>query len=232
MEGIEDAARDLRETNERLYGQPHEYREVDAQTFQHLDLGFYDRTRDALIALGCTWLADVEDVTIKGMAFDLRTFIRMMTSPEKTVAIGLFHPKPKWWIRLLLWVLRAKVGRTIDCETECSNGIYIVTSNAALAGKMNTPPGFDMQYFPANTDHLAVFQAHVERLQKYLAANPGVAATPLNNYEEALAMQHRMHAAKSAYRKSIGYATEEELRRMGATKKMAKEIKRELGGEE
>jgi hypothetical protein len=228
MSAIEKAASDIKKLNERIYVPRHEYRRVDAQSFRHLDLHFYDRTRDAFAAQGCAWLGDVENVTLKGTANDFRTFIRFLASEDRTTCIGLYHPKPKIWMRLLLWILRFKVGRTIDCESELSSGGYIVTSNAAEAGKLNPPPGFDIRYFPVGTDHDTVFRAHCQRLKDFLTANPAIRATTMRNPEEALEMQHRMQSAKAAFRKGIGYVTEDELERLGAEPHTAAEIKQAM----
>ena len=228
MSAIEKTASDIKQLNERIYVPRHEYREVDAQLFRHLDLHFYNEVRDAFVAEGCAWLGDVENVTLKGTATDCRTFIRILTSEDQTICIGLYHPKPKFWIRVLLWILRVKVGRTIDCETELSSGGYIVTSNAAEAGKLNPPPGFDMRFFPVSTGHEAIFQAHRQRLKDFLTANPGIRATTMRTPKDALDMQHRMQTAKAAYRKGIGYVTEDELKRLGADSHTAAEIKQAM----
>jgi hypothetical protein len=218
MNDIEKVASDIQKLNETIYVPRHEYQPIDARLFRHLDLNFYDQVRDAF----------VENITLKGTANDFQTFIRFLTSEDYTVGIGLYHPKPKFWLRLLLWILRVKVGRTVDCETELSTGGYIVTSNAAEAGKLNPPPGFDMKFFPVDTDHNMIFQSHRQRLQDYLARNPGVRATTMRTPEDALGMQHRMQAAKAAFRKGIGGVTEDELRRLGADSHTAAEIKQAM----
>jgi hypothetical protein len=228
VSAIEKTASDIKKLNERLYVPRHEYREVDARSFGHLDLHFYNQVRDAFVAQGCAWLGDVENVTLKNTLTDSQTFIRVLTSEDQTISIGLYHPKPKLWPRLLLWIFRVKIGRTVDCETELSNGGYIVTSNAAEAGRLNPPPGFDMKFFPANTGHETIFQAHRQRLKDFLTANPGIRSTTMRTAEDVLEMQHRMQAAKAAYRKSIGYVTEDELKRLGADSHTAAEIKKAM----
>ncbi|MGC8642503.1 MAG: hypothetical protein ACP5XB_21825 [Isosphaeraceae bacterium] len=232
MSAIKKTARDIKKLNERVYVPRHEYRQADPRSFRHLDLSFYDRTRDALVGEGCTWLGDVEDVTLKGTAFDFRTFIRFLVSKDRTTCIGLYHPKPRIWVRLLLWILRLKVGRTIDCESELSTGGYIVTSSAAEASKLNPPPGFDVRYFPVETDPGTVLRAHCQRLKDTLAANPDIRATAMRTSEEAIEMQQRMQTAKAAFRKGIGYVTEDELERLGANSHTAVEIKQAMNRSE
>src|SRR6266702_774448 len=129
MNAIEKTARDIKKLNEKIYVPRHEYRPIDARTFRHLDLNFYDQVRDVVVAQGCTWLGDVENVTLKGTPNDFRTFVRLLVSEDRTICIGLFHPRPKFWVRALIWILRVKIGRTTDFETELSNGGYLVTSN-------------------------------------------------------------------------------------------------------
>lgn len=228
MSATERTASRLKKLNERIYIPRHEYRQVDAKSFHHLDLNFYDEVRDAFVAKGCRWLADLEDVTLKGTANDFRTFIRLLVSADSTVCIGLYQPKPRIWIRLLLWIFRIKIGKTVDCESELSGGRFIVTSNGAGAGKLNPPPGFDMKYFPVETEPDIIFRAHTERLKTFLAANPEAHASEMPSMEQALEMQHRMEAAKAAFRKGIGYVTEDELQRLGADSRTAADIKQAM----
>ena len=225
MNSTERIANDIKKRQELLYAPRHEFRVVEAKSFRHLDLGFYDKVRDALVAKGCACLGDVEIVELQNKGHCGRTFIRLLISRDGLTCIGLYHFKPKLWLRILVWFMGARVGRTIDCETELSNGGFLTTSNGAAAGKLNPPPGFDRKYFPVNTVHETVFQAHCERLADFVAANHGISITPMRTLEDALAMQHRMHAAKAAFRKQIGYVTQDELERLGADSKSAAEIK-------
>ena len=228
MNPAEKTARDIKDFSKRIYTPRHEYGAVEAQAFRHLDLNFYDRVRESLVAKGCIWLGDVENVSLKNTANDFRTFIRLLVSDDHTICIGLFHPKPKFWMRLLIWILRIKIGRTVDCESELSNGEFIVTSNGETAAKLTPPPGFHMQFFPVSTDHETLFQTHRQRLNEYLAANPGVHAIAMRTSTEALDMQHRMQFAKAAYRQKIGYVSEAELQNMGADPENAAEIKQAM----
>jgi len=228
MSAIDKTAQDIKELHQSIYVPRHEYRQVDASTFRHLDLKFYDALRDTLIAQGCAWLGDVENLSLKQTAFDPRSFIRILVSKDQTTCIGLYHVRPRFWVRLLLWIFRVKLGKMIDCETELSNGAYVVTSNATEAGKLNLPPNLDRKFFPLNTPHMIVFEEHQRRLKDIFATDPHVLATTMRTVEEALEMQHRMQAVKAAYRKGIGYVTEDELRRLGASPQTASEIKQAM----
>jgi len=228
MDAIEKTAGHLKNLTQSLYVPRHEYRQVDARTFRHLDLDFYDRIRDTLVSRGCVWLGDVENVTMKGKGIDFRTFIRVLVSEDRATSIGVYHPKPRFWIAMLLWVFRVKLGRLIDCESELSTGEYFITSNATQASKLNPPPGFNIKFFALNTGHEAVFEAHRRRLRDFMTANPGIRATAMRNSEDVLEMQHRMQAVKAAHRKGLGYLTQDELTRLGADSDTAARIKQAM----
>jgi hypothetical protein len=232
MATIKRTADDIKKLIESIYVPRHEFRPVDARTFRHLDLHFYDEARDNFIAQGCTWFGDYEDLTLKSSGGDLQTFFRNLITEDRTICIGLYHPKPKFWIRLILWMHRVKLGKIMDCETEFSSGEYIVTSNAAEAGKLNTPPSFDMKYFPVDTSYETIFQTHRQRVMDFLTANPNISATTLQSPEEVLEMHNRINIAKAAYRKGIGNITVDELKRLGATSHTAMKIKQSMNRSE
>jgi hypothetical protein len=221
----EQAAAKIKNLQQTIYVPQHEYRKVDAEAFRHLDLKFYDRVRDVLVTKGCVCFGDYENITLSRAWSPIRTFVRMLVSEDRMTSIGLCHPKPKWWLRVILWIMRVKLGKLIDCETELSNGGFLVTSNALEAAKMTMPPGFDMKFFAVDTPHEAVFEAHQQRLKNFLAAHPDLQATIMQTADDVLQVQHRMQAAKAAYRKKVGYVTQEELQRMGADSMTAAKLK-------
>lgn len=208
-------AASIKKFTEEIYVPRHEYQPVDPRNFRHLDLHYYDSVRDALLAQGCHGLGNVENVTLKNSSNDPRTFIRSLASPGRDIALSLYQPKPKFWIRLILWIFRIKIGRIFDCESEFSDGTFLVTSNAAAAAPMKLPPNFDSKFFPWETPFDTVLQAHRQRIQAFLTAHPGVNPIRFPTLDDVLQMQHRQQAAKAAFRKSIGFVNEEELKKLG-----------------
>jgi hypothetical protein len=73
-----------------------------------------------------------------------------------------------------------------------------------------------------------VYETHLQRVQEVLTANPGVTATKLKTNEDMIELQHRVHASKGAFRKSVGYVTRGELQRLGANSEDATEMKRAM----
>jgi len=178
-----------------------------------------------LAGCGCRFLGDFENVSLKGTWNDFRTFIRALVTSDGAASIGLFHPKPKWWLRIVFWILRIKLGKIIDCESELSDGTYIVTTNAMEAAKLQPPPNFDNEFFPHDTAPEVVCEAHVNRLSDYLASHPGVEPTKVQTHAELLEMQNRIQAAKAAHRQRVGYTSVSELQELGADPETAAKIK-------
>ncbi|HEX9046360.1 MAG TPA: hypothetical protein VF988_04980 [Verrucomicrobiae bacterium] len=219
-------AAEIKQLSEEIYVPRHEYRQVDSRDFRHLDLHYYDSVRDALLAQGCHGLGDIENVTLKNSKNDPRTFIRTLASRDRDIAISLYQPKPKIWLRLLLWIFRIKLGRVFDCESAFSNGVFLVTSNAAMASPMKLPRNFDSKFFPFETPFETILQSHQQRIREFLTANPGVNPILYHTLDDVLKMQHRQEAAKAAFRKSFGFVDEDELKKLGMDPQMATAVKR------
>jgi hypothetical protein len=225
MDRIEKAAERIKEYQKRIYTPHHEYCQINPNDFRHLDLMWYDQTRDLLVARGCRCLGDFENVSLKGTWNDFRTFLRTLVTSDGGTSIGLYHPKPKWWLRVLFRLMRIKLGKLIDCESELSDGTYIITTNAMEAANLQPPPGFDNEFFPHGTAPEIVYEAHVERLRDYLISHPEVEPTKARTQADVLDMQHRIQAAKAAYRQQVGYASVGELQNLGADPQTAAQIK-------
>jgi hypothetical protein len=211
---VRKGARKMVDEMKSQYASPHEYRAVNPREFRHLDLGFYDKAKQAFEREGFRHLGDEEDVTIKNSSMDPRTFMRVMSSRDGAVVSVFYQPRVKWFIRLILKMTGAKVGRTTDCESELSDGSVVCTSNAVMAGKMTTPPQISTEYLPFECDPLMVLRRHQERLREYQAFHPGLAVRPLMTMEEVRACQRRQEIMKAAYRESVGWVTREELKNL------------------
>lgn len=217
MTPAEDAAREILATLEATYQPTHRFVDARASDYRHLDLGFYDRTANLLTARGFRVLADVEDRTITETPGTVLSaiLVRTMVSGDKTVMVALYHPHiRRFWLRALLWVLRKLPGKATDMETECSDGTFVITSNAAMASLLDSPPLISAEYLPSRTSPLDVYTRHTQRVAQHLASRPGVQARPIATHAEYLASQNRQNAIKAAYRGEIGGVTREELDRL------------------
>ncbi|MDD5707654.1 MAG: hypothetical protein PHR35_17175 [Kiritimatiellae bacterium] len=208
---VRKGARKIVEETKKRFAKRHEYRTVDPDDFQHLDLRFYNESKAAFEQHGFVHLRDEEDVTIKNASTDPRTFIRVMLSQGGTVTAAFYQPRVKLFTRLLLKVTGTKVGRTTDCESELSDGTFICTSNAVTASMISSPPQILTDYLPFESDPTQVLQRHEERLREHLAHHPELSVIPLRSVEDVHASQHRQEAIKATYRESVGWISKEEL---------------------
>lgn len=214
MEPTAQAAQRILATIEATFVPSHDYVRVEPQQFRHLDLRFYERTMRLLNAKGFRLVADVEDRTItrapRGVLMPV--MLRTMVSRDGTIMAALYHPRLKsLWMRVLLLVLRKAPGRVIDLETECSDGTFVVTSNASQAAAFSMPGMIDARFLDQQASVHEVHQAHVSRVAAHLASRPGIVARHIGTHEQLVASQNRMNALKAAWRGEIGGITREEL---------------------
>ncbi|MDZ7630348.1 MAG: hypothetical protein U5K74_03025 [Gemmatimonadaceae bacterium] len=166
---------------------------------------------------GFTRLADVEDTTITSAPGGvlMPVLIRTLLSRDGTVMAALYHPRIKpLLVRVLLWLLRRSPGKVVDMETECSDGSFVVTSNAVTAEAIDLPALISAEYQPAKTSAFSLHSRHVTRVAEHLAQRTGVTAKVITTHEELVASQNRMNAIKAAYRGDVGGITREELDRL------------------
>ncbi len=217
MEPIEKAAHDILRVIVATYRPTHDYVAVDPKAFRHLDLHWYDRTSRLLQSKGFRPLANIEDKTITAAPNGvlMPAMVRTMLSKDGTVMASLYHARLKGlFLRLLLWLLRKLPGRVVDMETECTDGSFVVTSNAASAAVMALPTLISAEYLRAKATVHEVHQRHTKRVSAHLARRPGVRACVATTQDELIASQNRMNAIKAAYRGEVGGITKDELDRL------------------
>lgn len=226
-----EAARKIKENLEATYQPAHEYQVVSAEQYPWVDLAFYDRAAAELEGLGFRRLADVENLTMTRTNPSMRTFIRILVSQDGTVSAGIYDIKIRGWMRCLQWIgLVPKKLSTVDLETEFTDGRFLMTHNSPQAALMKAPTQFDVEVHPAAMSADTLLDAHLVRLRRRLASEPGVQPCVVRTLDDAFASQKRQEAIKHAHRKSIGWVTKEELERLAApgAKGVARQVHEEI----
>lgn len=227
----ERAAKEILAGIAARYIKKHEYRSVQESEFPHLDLGYYRKFRLKFEAKGFRLIGDFEDLTLRetdgNMVYPV--MIRSMVSGDGSISLGLYHPKLRsLWIRLILFLMRKRIGKVADFETEFSDGRFLATSNSATAGAMSSPPQILVHFCPTGTDPLEVYSLHQARIEEY-ASQTGASPIIIENELMMIDMQHRIEALKAAYRGEIGGITREELDAISpGTKETNDEVWREI----
>jgi hypothetical protein len=217
MEPCDKAARDILADIEAAYRPSQDFVNVDPTLFRHLDLRWYDRTSRLLQSKTFEPMANVADraAATRPGATLMPVLLRMLLSKDGTVIVTLSHARMRNPLtRLFVWLLRQSPGRVVDMETECTDGSFVVTSNAARGHVADLPPGIAAEFLrPSATVH-EVSHRHAARVLAHLAARPGVVARAASTRGEAFASQHRMDALKAAHRGELNGITREMLQRL------------------
>ncbi|MCU0647488.1 MAG: hypothetical protein MUF00_05805 [Gemmatimonadaceae bacterium] len=211
------AAHEILAMLEATYQPTHRFVPAHPRSFRHLDQRWYDRAARTLEQRGFKRLGDLEDRTITEAGGVLSpAMIRTLRSSDGAVAVSLYHARIRSFpLRALFWVLRQLPGTIIDCETECTDGSFVVTSTApASTGALEMPALISSRFLPKGTTVESAVAQHEARITAHLAHRPGVTARRVTTSEELIAMQNRLNALKSAYRGEIGGVTRDELDRL------------------
>ncbi len=216
MATTEKAARDLLTYIEACYTPTHHYVPANLADFRHLDLKFYETTKAQFENAGFTHLCDEEDETLRQVRGNMlrRVMIRTMVSPGGDVMAGIYHPRAKFWPAVLFFFLRVKLTKAIDCETEYTDGSFLVTSHASLATAIEEPPMVHSEFMPPSTATAELIARHSLRMKIYSELNADASPRIVRTREDLLGSQNRLNALKSAFRKQLGGVSLEELERL------------------
>jgi hypothetical protein len=180
----------------------HDYRIVAPSDFPQLDHAFYDRMRSWFESQGFRFLGDFHNVTLAHIVPESRAFYRTLVSADGTILGAATHTRIK--VRD-----SHRNFRTIEFETELSDGTFVTTSNAAL--RLPTFPGIQSERLSAEIPPDEILRIHYERLARIRDSHPDFAATKLETIEDIIAFQRRMHAMRARHRRAIGYLNVELL---------------------
>ncbi len=205
---------------------------VDSATFPAFQRNYAARQRKALAAAGFRHLADAEAV---GMTRTLgqRTLLRFYADESGATTVDTFALKPKWpgFVAFLLLAVTGKwkTHTMTECTTLIEDGGFLMTQYENLS-----PFGYgdavDIERLPRSTTVAALVARHRQRVASYLQAHPQARALPATDLAGIEANIRRGQAIKRAYRQSIGYVSDGELRGMlgGHYDRFAEKIRRKL----
>ena len=187
----------------------HEYVTVDMREFSHLDQSYYDDGRRRLEARGYAHLVDQEDLTISRSGRAARILLRVLVSRDGVSVACLYHFQPRGLMRFL----GVKEFKVVDFETQFSDGTFACTTNAEMAGKLDSPAVIDTLCLPSMMPIETVLQAHEQRVAGYLAQCPGVQPVRVGTVEEVRRVQDEMQRLKARHRQDAGLS-QKELQRL------------------
>ncbi|HJU39427.1 MAG TPA: tetratricopeptide repeat protein [Tahibacter sp.] len=193
---------------------PPELLDVDPATFPAFQRQYAARQRKALEAAGARHVAYAEAT---GMTPTLgqRVMIGLYAGANGDGGIATFAMKPKWpglvGFLMLFFTGKWKVHSLTECVTLFDDDAYLNTQYESIS-----PFGYggkiDIERLPRSTSVAALVARHAQRVDAYRQAHPHARALPTASLADADANWRRGQAIKRAYRRSIGYVTDAELR--------------------
>jgi hypothetical protein len=121
--------------------------------------------------------------------------------------------RASWWVKLLVF-LRGKNPKPVfyfALGTRFADGADIETSNGSSANIFTTPPQYDLICMPKDTDPGVQLATHRKRVAARLRSVPAP-AVEVRDTEAFLRLCEVGRLEREAYRRSIDYVTEDELR--------------------
>lgn len=212
---IQAAAVKLDERLRKVYAPRHDYREVRPEDFPLLDRSWYDRMAQDLRTRGFRFQVDLEDLTVSSAFPETRTFIRVMTAEDDTLAAGFYQAKVTGPTLKMIQARGMDSLRVLDLQTEFEDGRFVSTTNAEMSGSIQVPAEIIREVHPAEATADELLRRHRARVEMFRQGNPGVEAVPLTGTTALIASANRQNALRAAHREAQGeFVTREEIRRI------------------
>ncbi|UXI67355.1 tetratricopeptide repeat protein [Tahibacter amnicola] len=203
---------------EQILGVAHEPQpglvEADAKSFPGYQRSHAAQQKKALLAIGMRHIGDAEATGLM-QTLGQRVLLGLYADATGEVGVATFALKPKWpglvGFVLLLVTGKWKVHRMTECVSHFDDGTHISTQYESISPFAYGGP-IDIERIPRNQTVQALVARHRERVDAYKQQRPysrPLLATDLEGVEERWCAGQD---AKRNYRRSIGYATDSELR--------------------
>ncbi len=205
------------------YTPRHEIREANPREYPRLDRGYYDQCQAKLESLGFHFLKDIEDVTLTRACPNMRTFLRTFLSRDGCIMAACAEVRPTgwtaWWLQLL--GLMPRVIRMVNIETEFENGAFLCTANSKGLDEMEAAPEICKMQLPPSASIDELLALHRGLLAQWAAKDTAFRPRVFRSLAEAIESGQRQQALKSAFRKSAGGLSREEMQRIAGGKMTA-----------
>jgi tetratricopeptide (TPR) repeat protein len=205
----------------KVYALAHEpepnYVRTDIAIYPKFMREFAERVAGTLGAQGFRVVGDYEPTHLAEQ-FGKPTLVRIYAAADGITCAASYRAEPKWpgWIAFLLLKLTGKWQRpaVVELETAFDDGGFLITNNAGSTSPFAYRGRVDLTALAADVAPAVVHSRHRERIERYRREHPNATAERVDTAERIMAMQSRITAAKSEFRRSIGYLEENELRQL------------------
>lgn len=194
-----------------------DYVRTDVAIYPKFMREFAESVTDALGAQGYRVIGDYEPAHLAAQ-LGKPTLVRIYAAADGITCAASYRVEPKWpgWIAFLVLKLSGKWQRpaVVELETGFDDGGFLITNNAGADSPFAWRGRVDLTALAPATSPAVVHARHRERIARYRREHPNATAERVDTDAKIMAMQARIGAAKSEYRRSIGYVEENELRQL------------------
>jgi hypothetical protein len=209
-QGFAGSAKGIIELGERMYGSIHEFRPATEADFDGLDRSYYEQVTSELTGRGFRHLGDLVDTAVE-QEQGVHPPIRIFTAEGGTTQVGIFHLVP----HIEAPMTKGKSLKTREVVTELSDGSFLLTSNTLGLDMMTPPPKLRQEKRELATPLSELLDRHEQRKAELLQQSSELTCIAIHTIEEAIESEKRQQIVKNEFRKSIGYADPDEVRRIG-----------------
>ena len=209
-EQVRKAAESVLIQIQTMWGQEHEFRQVNEKNFRHLDLLFYARNQKELEGLGFWTLGDIEDVCVKNSRPDPRTFLRILVNYDGTIAAAIYHAKPGLLWRLFCWIFKIGPLKVYELETEFTNGATLQTTICSPGVVGDHEQNAVHQHLDKRCPVAALLAAHTDKMNE-MAASQDTQPVILKTLADVCDSQNRSLMRKRQHLEEIGWVSREYL---------------------
>lgn len=194
--------------------EPHaDFAPTDSSEFAKSAQKYCDRVEKVMLENDFKSMGDFEP---RGLSQHLgnRFLVRIFLSSDQTMSAVAFEVKPLkpgFLLWLLMVILRKwKSVRVTELVTEMLDGHFIVTNNSGDLNPFTLEGDVDFIALPLKTSIDETIASHIDRIQHFDKDQ----LIQIDGTDKLFEQQERFRQLKNAYRQSIGFVTDEELKKL------------------
>jgi hypothetical protein len=192
-----------------------DYRPSSPSTHGYVPWKQYDELRRQLEGEGFRHLSDLVSLSANVTPKMSRpAVVRILTDGSNEIFASFYSLSLRWTLTGIMARFLVGSGFFLDLTTDFEDGVSVQTSTAKEAGLWTAPPQILIEHLPRFTTFHQAIARHRERVRAYRAAHPSASPVRVSTLDDILQSFAREARIKHEYRRSIGWATREEIARL------------------
>jgi hypothetical protein len=188
------------------------------RTHPHVDWKAYYAVRERADGLGFGHLGDVDVISVyQDPSLMKRAVLAVFASDDGTNVLGHYRVVLRWTPKGILARFMPVRGDIFDVGTNFGggNGVTIETTTAQPAAAWDVPDFVVRETLAHGSPLAVVVERHRERVQEYRSQHAGARPTVVHTLRDVFAVSDALEKRKLAWRRDRGWATRDELARLG-----------------